>query len=237
MSLPNAVSAQSRINPDRVVVGIGAAIIPTFEGADDMRVLPFPAIDVKQGRLFFNLPDGAGVLLVDNDVFSVGASVALVGGYRRRDVPTGIDRVNFAPGARLFAKARVSGFILSVGGTRALGGTDGIVADASIAYPIAASRRFILTPTVATTWANRRYMNRYFGVSAPEALASGLPQYEAGAGFKNVGGALNTVFVLSRRISLTGTIGATRVLNDAADSPINERRWNPTGFAGIAYRF
>lgn len=232
-----AASAQTARSADHIVAGAGAVVIPTFEGSDEMRVLPFPVLDVQQGPFFLNARDGAGILVLSDDVFSVGASVALVGGYRRRDVPDGIDRIRFSPGARLFSKVRLGGLLVSIGGTRALGGTDGIVADATVAYTAPLSSRVLITPSVTATWANRRYMDRYFGVSARKALASGLPRFEAKSGFKNVGAALTGTFILTDRISLTGTAGAIRVLNDAAASPINERRWNPSGFLGVAYRF
>ena len=39
---------------DRIVIGLGAAVTPVYQGADDYRVLPLPAIDIVEGRFFAN---------------------------------------------------------------------------------------------------------------------------------------------------------------------------------------
>src|SRR3546814_6838519 len=92
-------------------------------------------------------------------------------------------------------------------------------------------------PTVGTSWANGKHMNRYFGIDAGEALASGLPLYRAGSGFKDVSGLVTASYRLDAHWSLGATGGVTRLLGDAADSPLNERRWQPSGFMSVAYTF
>src|SRR3546814_6165484 len=63
-------------------------------------------------------------------------------------------------------------------------------------------------------------MNRYFGIDAGEAMASGLPFYRAGSGFKDVSGVLTASYRLDAHWSLGATGGVTRLLGDAADSPL-----------------
>src|SRR3546814_20780048 len=89
-------------------------------------------------------------------------------------------------------------------------------------------------PTVGTSWANGKHMNRYFGIDAGEALASGLPLYRAGSGFKDVSGLVTASYRLDAHWNLGATGGVTRLLGDAAVSPLNDRRWQPSGLTSVS---
>src|SRR3546814_8686881 len=84
-------------------------------------------------------------------------------------------------------------------------------------------------PTVGTSWTNGKHMNRYFGIDAGEALASGLPLYRAGSGFKDVSRLVTASYRLDAHWSLGATGRVTRLLGDAEASPLNARRWQPSG--------
>jgi outer membrane protein len=99
------------------------------------------------------------------------------------------------------------------------GGTGGIIADASLSYPVLISSKFSLTPTVGATWANRQHNDRYFGVDNLEASASGLSPFSTGAGFKDISGTLTATYRLTDRIALSVTGGVTTLLNDMKKKP------------------
>jgi outer membrane protein len=75
---------------------------------------------------------------------------------------------------------------------------------------------------VATTWASDGYMETYFGVTPGDAARSGLPTYDTGYGFKDVG----TRLALSWGAEgwgpwrLYGIFSYFRLLENAEDSPI-----------------
>lgn len=79
---------------DHVVLGAGVAVVPTFQGADDFRVLPIPTIDIKKGIFVASLQNGVGIVPITTDRISIGVSASFIQGYRRRDVPDGIDRLS-----------------------------------------------------------------------------------------------------------------------------------------------
>jgi len=81
-------------------------------------------------------------------------------------------------------------------------------------------RGLIASVEVDTVWADRTYMNTYFGVSGPDALASRLPDYRASPGFKSVGAALSLDQFLSRTWSVGLRFHYSRLTGAAADSPI-----------------
>jgi outer membrane protein len=227
-------SAQAQ---DRIVLGAGIAVAPTYQGSDDYRVLPLPAIDIKKGWFFANLRNGIGIEPIDTGVISAGVSAVFVQGYRRRDVPIGISRLSDGLGARAYTNVRSNGVIGTLGVTKVIsGGTGGIIADASISYPVIISSKFSLTPTVGATWADREHNSRYFGVGNLEASASGLSPFSTGAGFKDISGTLTATYRLTDRIALSATGGVTTLLDKVNESPLVGRATQPFGMVALTYR-
>lgn len=227
-----------RQDEDHVILGMGAVVAPAYQGADDYRTLPLPMVDVAVGPFFANLRNGVGINAVEASGLTIGGSVAFMPGYRRRDVPQGVERLKAGAGARLFANVTAGGAIITVGATRGVvGSTKGFVADASVSYPIAASPRFMLIPTVGTSWANARHNDRYFGIDAGESAASGLSEFRGEAGFKDVAASLTANYRLTNRLNLSASGGVSTLLGKVKDSPLVERSTQPFGFVSLSYRF
>ena len=223
--------------PDHVTIGLAGVAVPDFQGAKDYRTLPFPLLDIKKGRFFANLNNGIGLNAIDTGSFQIGGGVTFVRGYRGRDVPRGIGRLKNTAGARLFASTNLSGFSATLGATKSTGATKGTTADLRIAYAMPMGARFSITPAVATSWADSKYMRGYFGVNAAQAAASGLPFYRPKSGFKDVTGSVTANYRIGQRWNLTGMVGVSRLVDDAADAPIVERRSQPIGMSGLSYNF
>lgn len=222
---------------DHVNLGVGAWVAPAVEGSEDYRILPLPIIDLKEGPLFANLRNGVGVTPIDGEHVTAGVSAVFLQGYRRRDVPTGVDKLSDGVGARAFVNIRSGGFVTTVGIVKGVSGqTKGVIADANLTYPIEATSRLTLSPTIGTTWADAKYNDGYFGIDAAEAAASGLRAYSAGAGFKDVSGALTASYRLTDRVTLSATGGVTTLVGDAKDSPLVEKKTRPTGLFSVSYQ-
>lgn len=73
---------------------------------------------------------------------------------------------------------------------------------------------------ISTTWASGDYMGNWFSVNRRDAARTGLDSYDADEGFKDLtlGGSLSWAFAGSW--SLVGLASYSRMLGDAADSPI-----------------
>ncbi|MBB5684880.1 MipA/OmpV family protein [Sphingobium boeckii] len=231
-------AAKAQQEKDHVIIGAGAGYTPAYQGADDYRIMLVPVIDVAWGPVFANLRDGIGINAIDTDFITVGASVTFMPGYRRKDAPEGIGKLSIGTGGRGFVNLKVAGFIATIGGTKGFaGGTKGVIADASLSYPIAISPRFMLIPTIGTTWADKKHNDRYFGVDAAQSLASGLPQFRAGSGFKDASAILSAQYRLADRISLGISGGVTTLLGKVQDSSIVFHKTQPLGFLSLSYRF
>ncbi|NWK94575.1 MipA/OmpV family protein [Sphingobium lactosutens] len=231
-------SAANAQDSDRVVLGVGAVVIPAYQGADKNRILPMPVIDIKKGWFVANLRNGIGIAPINTGMITVGASVVFIQGYRRRDVPVGIERLKDGVGARLFTNLRTGGFMTTIGVTKGIsGGTEGAIADASISYPIPVSSKVSLTPAVGVTWADAKHNERYFGITLAESVASGLPQFSTGSGFKDLSAGATAAYRLTTNITLTATTTYTTLLGVVRNSPQIERKSAPSGFLTASYRF
>jgi outer membrane protein len=200
--------------------------------------MPLPAIDVRWGPFFANFGDGIGINVIDTEFVTAGASVTFMPGYRRKDAPDGIGKLSVGAGGRVFVNLKAVGFVASLGATKGFaGGTRGVIADASLSYPVSVSPRLLLVPTIGTSWADKKHNDRYFGVDAAQSLASGLPQFQPGNGFKEASATLTAQYRLTDRISLGVSGGVTTLLGKVQDSPIVFHKTQPLGFLSLSYRF
>jgi hypothetical protein len=88
------------------------------------------------------------------------------------------------------------------------------------------------------------YADTYFSVDAPGSVASGLPVFTAGKGWKDwtlgAVGAVSLTGDLTHGLSMIGGASYRRLLDDAAASPVtsiagSRSQW--TGVVGLAYTF
>lgn len=239
VSIATQAGAQERQDRQgRAIVGGALIYVPAYQGSKDDRVLPFPVIDLKYGRFFASSRRGIGADLIDGDKLDVGAGVTFVPGYRRRDAPTGIGRVSGGAGARISAEARMGMVVASLGATKVLSGdVDGALVDLSLAAPFRPSDRLSVVPSVSATWVDGAYNRSYFGVSAAQAAASGLPAFRPGGGIKDLSAALTVGYRLTDKVSLGATGSVTTLKGDARKSPIVFDATQPSAVLSVSYRF
>lgn len=231
-------STAERERSDHWTLGAGVAARPEYQGSDDYSADPVPLFDIQYGRFFAKTDEGIGANIVDTPRFTAGAGVNLMDGYDGDDVAQGVDDADIALGARIFASTRLKGVVATLAATQAVTDTDrGLLVDAELAYPITASERFTITPSVGVAWANDKYMDGYFGIDASESAASGLRQYRPTNGFKDVSFRISARYRITDSISGIGAVGVSHLLGEAADSPIVERETQPVAFVGLAYTF
>ena len=81
-------------------------------------------------------------------------------------------------------------------------------------------------------------MSSYFGVSAGDAAQSGLDQFDADEGFKDVALSVSYTYAFGERWSVTGVSRYARLLDDAEDSPVVDDRGDANQFlAGLLANF
>jgi outer membrane protein len=215
-------------------LGVGPSLTPYYEGDDKYKFSVLPAISLRYQDLV-EVNNNEVRLIAFNRLFSadagkmgggnlrIGPTVSVDFGRDEGDSPdlTGLGDVgtSLELGAfvaytegRMRLRARARHDVISGHG----GGT--VRLDA--AYTVFQAAPVALGVNVTSTWATGTYMRSYFGVSAAQSAASGLPAFVPGSGFKDVGVELSANYVFASQWALVSNVGYKRLMGDAADSPL-----------------
>lgn len=230
---------------DNPVIGMGAGLAPDYEGSADFRLYPIP-----QAR--FNWADGCHINLLGpvirvdlapSEIFGFGPMLR----YRpeRGSVDDEkvrlLDKVDAATEAGVFGTFTSGRFFLYAAASRDTGDAhDGFLADVSIGYRAPIERHVRMVFLAVGTWADDKYMDTYFSIDADNAEKSGLSEFMAGSGIKDIGIVVALKYNITWHWGITGTWKYTRLMGDAADSPIVDRRGNRNQFINglvINYNF
>lgn len=238
-----------------LALGVTAAWTPSYSGSTASSVQPRLVWAFQYGRVRLSTGGGAAILGIAQDPRGPGASAELFSGENlRAGVALRIDRGRHSsdvdgledlPDVPATIRGRAyASYALTPHWTLAaaiapdlLGREGGTVGTLDIGW------RDSLGP--AAEWyagaglgmADARYMNSYYGVSPQTAAATGRTAFEAGAGVNSARlGVGFTAAVTSRWVAF-GAVGATRLLGDAAASPLTESVTSYSASLGIAYRW
>jgi outer membrane protein len=233
-------------------VGLGAGFAPDYDGSDDYRGVPtwrFSANDLYHPDTNITL---AGPALRSNFVADphLRAGVSGLWVSKRDDVDDkAVDRMKSTDSSVLLGGIFGWDFFAQPAAD--------LTAALDLRYDVANGNGYLITPRLTysnrlpdsrysvggelfSNWASSDYMSEYFGVSASDAARSGLNRYTPDSGFKDVGLGLNVNYRFTDHWSTTLVGTYTRLLGDAADSPIVEDRGNENQFFGgvtVNYRF
>jgi outer membrane scaffolding protein for murein synthesis (MipA/OmpV family) len=248
--LPPAVLAAPKREVPKdwdITLGAGAAMRPTFEGSDRYTVQPLPVLSVTW-RDTISLGEGGLSAYWHNKRFRIGAGLTFDPGRKDHssggifesgdDRLKGLGTINAALGLRGFASYRLGLVNFDLSATKFTGRqNDGVVASAGAAMPLPLTKRLIVMPHVRASWANGNTMQTYFGVTAAQASASIFPPFNAGSGFRDVRGGVNLIYRLTPRWFAAGDASVTRLMGDAARSPISISDTNVMVTTMVGYRF
>lgn len=261
---PPPPEAEIATGGDSLMIAVGVATTPRFEGSDQNRVIPAALVRGSISGINFQtrgtnllvdlIPDAEGPGLD----FQLGPVVGVNFDRTRRKT---IDNARVAAlGIRDTA--------IEVGGYAGIAKTGVITSDydtlgVNVTYTQdvnKAHKSYLVTPTInygtplsrkafvgisgSATYAGGEYADAYFSVTPTQSLASTLPSYNAGKGWKNYTLTGVATYALTgdllHGLSLAAGGGYSRLLNDFADSPIvrfegDRNQW--FGAVGLAYTF
>lgn len=228
----------------RFTIGAGGIYHPDYTGSDEYEPAAFPVVKIERGPLYLET-DGPGVRanIMPHGLFEFGPIVRF--GEGRSDVEDDVvDRlpeIDDALWLGLFAgytEKRIFGDRDSLGveleALKAATDDNGTTITIGVKYGVQATRRLSLSIGTSATYADTDYADTYFSVDADGAAASGLSQYAAGSGLRDVGIRLSARYAITRQIGLGGFAGVSRLVGDFADSPIVDERGSATqGIGGL----
>lgn len=231
-------------------VGLGALTMPTYEGSDRHRTLAVPLLALNWRTADWGTvsldTQGLAWQVVDRDGWRASVIGAIDPGRKDRR-PSGFD---IAPGDKRLAGMGRIGAGVDVGAAfgygpvqlsmlKALGdgGSRGARVTLGAELPWAVTTKLGVSAAVVGTWADRKYMQSYFGVTAAQSAASGYDAYTPRAGLQKVELDVGADQALTEHLHLKAGVGLSRLESDAARSPLVQRRTGLTAQVGVAYAF
>jgi outer membrane scaffolding protein for murein synthesis (MipA/OmpV family) len=247
---------------DYLIVGAGAAAVPSYQGSNDTTVVPAGGVLGNIHGIGIN-PRAAGVALdfvPDADDARIGFTLGPVIRYRSNRVHDINDPVVAKLGKldAVFEGGVAVGVTvhrllnrydsLSVGSDfrwDISGKGSGLVIAPGATYFTPLSKAVVVGARVGAEFVDDRYAVYNYDVSAAGSVASGLPQYHAHGGLHNVNAGAFVGYDLSGNFLDGGlAVGAgamwTKLHGSAAETPITSLRGSATQWvfgAGLAYTF
>ena len=222
-------------------LGIGAAIVPEYQGADSFAFSPLPIINVH--RFYFPIIGQLGDDGSDDLSFFLFPSLNYIGERKANDDVdlTGTNTVDWAVELGLGAGVE-TGYFRAFGELRqGINGHSGQVGRLGLDGIYTPNERWEVTLGPRAEFATDDFLDTYFGVTAAEAAASGgrLTAYDPGSGFTSVGLEGKVTYAWTDRVHVHLEGGYERLVGDAADSPIVNRGSENqfTAGVGLSYRF
>jgi outer membrane protein len=221
------------------VLGGSAYTLPVYPGSSRIEVRAAPVADVTWNRLFLLSGQGAGVYLWHQRAWDVGVSLDadLLHRYEVDDARlNGLGNVSKTARANVFVTRRCLRMEATLKISTDIGGAGhGNVVDLEVARFHSLTPRLNIRTGVGTTWTNENYMRTFFAVDARQSAASGLPSFSPEGGISSVRFFLSGRYEIRAHWLLGGQVYAARLLGDAADSPITQKRTTVGGGVFLAY--
>jgi outer membrane scaffolding protein for murein synthesis (MipA/OmpV family) len=232
---------------DFLIVGGGVAVIPSYEGSDDLVATPAGAVAGRIGGIGINARAfGLALDVIDDGSRSGGIGFTLGPVLRYRTNRSGrvVDEVVAKLGKlKGVVEAGVTaGFdvkkVLNPYDSLSFsvdlrwdvsGRGSGLIVAPGISYLTPVSKGIAIGGALSANFVDSRYANYNFGITPAGSAASGLPAYTARGGLKDAGIGAFTAFDLNGNFLDGGPalgIGAmySRLFNSAAESPVTSIR-------------
>ena len=229
---------------NRMRVGLGAQVYPSYPGSDQVDVGPMFDFDRARGDTPFRFEaadESFGFSLVDAGGFRVGPAVNFEGARDADDVGAPLPKVKFSLETGAFVSFDLSdNFRLRAELRKGVTGHKGWVGMAGADYVARDGDAWLFSIGPRVTWSNDRYQDAWFGIEPVDAIASGLPAYDPDGGIQAYGAAASFEFQLSPRWGVQTYAKYDRLVGDAADSPLVRQlgsRDQLSGGLGLTYTF
>ncbi len=240
-------------------IGGGVGYESKYEGSNEMEVMFLPVLGVTwNDRVYLTTEDGLGVVAYDDYDLTAEVSVNYDWGRDESDSSDldGLGDIDGAPTLNLSLEYEIGPVSPFVELTRFLGGSDGLEVSFGIETMIPVSALIgegsasgmaesddedesgpAILAGVSTTWSDDKYMDSYFGINSTQSTRSGLSRFNAKSGFKAVGAELGFVYPVFESWEVRTMIEYTRLVGDAADSPISKDNNVLFGGLAVSYKF
>lgn len=258
-----APSPDELAHKDRVTIGVGGALIPDYEGANESRLIPAGAIRGQVSGISFStqgtylyvdvIPRGSGKLEFDFGPI-VGARMNRTKHHLKDDIVDLLPTRKTAIEAGGFAGITVHGLTNPYDGLSLHLDVVHDVANAhqsttfspAVDFATPLSRSTYVSVSLNAEFVGNKYADYYFSITPADSLATAgaLPVFNAGGGMKDWKASLllnqSLTGDLTHGLSIFGMGSYSRLLGDFKRSPIVSQRGSASQWiaaAGLAYTF
>jgi outer membrane protein len=229
-----------------VMVGVGGEYKPDFEGANRSMLSPVPIFSIRRAgstEQFRGPRDSASIALIDFGDLRAGPAGKFVSSRKASSYSelNGLGDVKTAVELGGFVEYYPVDWFRTRGELRqGFGGHNGVVADLSADVIVPVVQRFTVSFGPRFTWESTKATAPYFGIDAVQAMATGLPAFDAKGGAHSVGAGAQVSYRINPQWEVHAYVEYERLLGDAAKSPLVIDRGSPnqTTFGiGASYAF
>ena len=228
-----------------VTIGGRVAVTPPYEGADHDVLAPSPTFSLRRADSpdrFSPPDDGSSLALLSTQYITLGPVARFR--YARGDQGhlTGMKPIDWAAEPGVFLNLWPTNWLRGhVEARKGVIGHYGYVGDAGVDL-IYTGKRWDASIGPRIGYADRHYMDTYFGVTTVEAAQSPLitTPYEPGAGRRYTGVEAALSYRLIGGMRTTFDVGYHKLSSQIAASPIVQvagKRDQLSGGIGVSYRF
>jgi outer membrane scaffolding protein for murein synthesis (MipA/OmpV family) len=183
---------------------------------------------------------GASADLIESDRVSLALGLRFDNGRSSSDDPA----LAGLPDIRRTLRARLNGSVRLGGGfstnlaysTDLLGREGGAQIGWGLGYGWAPWQAARASVGIGATWADKRYMQTYFGIAPDVALRIGRTAFTPGASIVDVNAGAVLRVPLGPRWSLTTGLALSQLQGDAAGSPLTRKAFGATASVALAWR-
>jgi MipA family protein len=238
----DAVRLEGDDRQDSGRIGLAAIAGTKYLGSDERRYMAFPSIDYRWANGWFaGLGNGVGYRWKANAELQYGVRLTADFGRKesRSSALNGLGDIDARPEAGVFFNWAPSHSLMFSSSMRYGSGNDrdGLVLDLGMHTGIPLAMQWRLGLGLSATFANREYMQSYFGITPEQSGRSGYAVYEPGAGLRDIRLGSSLTYIINRDWAATLAVSASSLQGDAKDSPIVRERHPVTGVLAIGYRF
>jgi len=227
-----------------IMLGGVTFLSPDYEGSDNVEVQGFPFLDVSwRKRFFLNFQQGLGVNIIQNKNLTFGTSIGYYGSREEDDNESlrGLGDVDGGVDGRVFVFVPVGPISLTSMYRRDLSGNhDGAIFSVGALFFKPVTPKLRLNLQGRLNFASENFMNTYFDINLSQASRSSMTVYDADAGIKDISAFNILIYSFTRHWNVVSLMVFSRLLGDAATSPIVEERGTTNQFRfglGFSYRF
>lgn len=222
-----------------LIVGAGGIYEPSYEGSDEFELDPVPLVLFTYGEWLEIDPTGVTLTPIKYDRFSLSGQIGYESGRDEDDHERlrGLGDIDFAATVGAKAMYELGPVDVYAAIDQTIEGSESLIGTVGIGYTAPVSERLILGANAEAVVADDNHMEAYFGVNAAQSAASGLPEYEAGAGLKRVNFSASATYALTEDWLVRGEAELGVLTGDATDSPIVADELQPSVSLFVGYRF